>query len=197
MILFIFGCKETAKSIIFEEPQPQNINNLNEIPTKIIGTYYDYEHEKSLHINKTLIYTSEKLKDTLSISLLSEYEKINQNIYYNSKTKQKYPIHKINDTLFSGYELCDTIFNLKENDVLKKFKGNYFLNLFNDKNDWDVKKLLYTKDVINISDISSANDIVLLNEIMDLKDSISIPITIKPTKKQGFTNGTTYIRKKI
>ena len=77
---------------------------------------------------------------------------------------------KINDSLFSNYVFTDTVFNLNKTDVLKKFKGYYFLNKSIEKTGfYEVEKLNLTKGVLNINGIETENEISLLENITESK----------------------------
>ena len=84
-----------------------------------------------------------------------------------------------------GVEIyVDTILNLAGNDQIKKYKGYYFLNSFRDANDWEVQKVKFKNGILSISQISSEEEIAMLEEITEtLSDSIR-PYTINPNKKQ-------------
>lgn len=143
------------------------------------------------------------VKDTLKISELSKNEIIENDTLYKLNSNEKYKIIKINDSLFSNYVFTDTVFNLNKTDVLKKFKGYYFLNKSIEKTGfYEVEKLNLTKGVLNINGIETVNEISLLENITESKKDTVKPFTIKPTKKQfkefikknGFSNGEIYFK---
>jgi hypothetical protein len=199
-LLFI-SCKEPIVS--FEVAQPENLKAQKEFPKKLIGTYYNSENDTELIIRKYFIFKKMLLKDTLKISELDKNEIIKNDTLYKLNSNEKYKIIKINDSLFSNYVFSDTIYNLKKTDVLKKFKGYYFLNKSIEKNGfWDVEKLNLTNGVLTINGIETENEISLLENITESKKDTVKPFTIKPTKKQfkefikknGFSNGEIYFK---
>lgn len=199
--LFITSCKEPIVS--FEVPQPENVKEQKAFPNKLIGTYYNSENDTELIIREYLIFKRILTKDTLKISELSTNEIIKNDTLYKIDSNEKYKVVSINDSLFSNYVLFDTVFNLKKTDVLKKFKGYYFLNKTIKKTGfWQVQKLNLTKGVLSINRIETENDIRLLeNSTNSIKDTIK-PFIVKPTKKQfkefikknGFSTGEIYIK---
>lgn len=200
-ILALYSCKDTTVS--FEVSQPENVKEEKEFPNKLIGTYYNPDENSQLEISKYFILKKITLEDTLKISELNKNERIVNDTLYLLNSKVKYKILKINDSLFSNYIYVDTTFNLKKTDVLKKFKGYYFLNNKTDTDFWEVEKLSLNKGVLNINGITTQNEITLMETITDnKKDSIKL-FTVKPTKKQfkaflkqnGFTEGDTYLRR--
>ena len=202
LLVFFNSCKKPEVS--FEETQPQNVKEQNSIPKKLIGTYYNSEDKTELTISKYLIVKKITIEDTLNVSELNKNEVIKKDSLLNMKTKEKYQIKKINDTLFTNYIYSDTIFNIQEKDILKKFKGYYFLNKFI-KSDglWEVEKLNLTKGVLKISGIDSEEEINLLETITETKRDTMKPFIIKPTKKQfkefvkknGFSKEEIYLKK--
>jgi hypothetical protein len=199
--LFFISCKQPI--VTFEVAQPENGKEQKEFPKKLIGNYYNSENDTELIINKYFIYKKMLIKDTLKISELSKNEIIKNDTLYKLNSNEKYKIIKINDSLFSNYVFTDTVFNLNKTDVLKKFKGYYFLNKSIEKTGfYEVEKLNLTKGVLNINGIETENEISLLENITESKKDTAKPFTIKPTKRQfkefikknGFSNGEIYIK---
>ena len=94
----------------------------------------------------------------------------------------------------------DTIFSVKQGDILRKFKGYYFLSHQTSKNNWNVIKLTKTRKRLTLGTISTKEDIEKLRELTETKsDSI---YTFRPTKKQlkqflrdkGFSNEDSYVK---
>jgi hypothetical protein len=202
LLVILNSCKDPIVS--FEEAQPQDIKELNAFPKKIIGTYYNTENRTELRISKYSIFKKMIVDDTLKISEINKNEKIKNDSLFNSVTKEKYQIKRINDTLFSNYIYQDTIFDLNKKNILKKFKGYFFLNVFIEKSGfWSVEKLNLRKGVLTINGIVTENEIDLLQSITDTKQDTIKPFTVKPTKQQfkefikknGFTNGEIYLKK--
>jgi hypothetical protein len=78
----------------------------------------------------------------------------------------------------------DTLFALAKGDVLKKWRGYYFLNSFRKSNDWEVRKLKVRNGVITIGEISSIEDIEKTETIFETAYDTSTVYKVKPTKKQ-------------
>uniref|UniRef100_UPI00404B4F5D hypothetical protein n=1 Tax=Flavobacterium sp. TaxID=239 RepID=UPI00404B4F5D len=198
--LILNACKEPLVS--FEIPQPENVKTQNEFPKNLLGTYYNPSKNEQLIIDKSFILKKITLDDTLKFSELDKNELIKHDTLYKTTTNEKYKIKIINDSLFTNYCYSDTIFNLKS-DILKKFKGYYFLNNSIEKTGfWEVRKLNYTKGVLSINGIETENEINLIASITETKKDTSKPFRIKPTKKQfkafikknGFSEGETYLK---
>ena len=87
------------------------------------------------------------------------------------------------DTIKLHVRQADTLFLLSDSNVLKKFKGYYFLNYRADKNTWWVQKLSLTKGVLTIGNITDSAAISHLKQLTESpQDTTSLPFS--PTKKQ-------------
>jgi len=202
LLLLLFSCKEPL--VTFEVPQPENSQILKEFPKRIRGTYYDLENNAELQIEKYIIRKLLFFQDTINVSQLDKNEIIVGDTLYILKTKEKFKITKINDTLFVNYTLTDTIFQIGENGTLKKYKGNFFLNKkLENLEFWEVEMLSIKNGILQLKGIKTENEIALLEEIIETKKDTIKPFTVKPTKRQfkefikknGFTDGETYIKK--
>ncbi len=168
-----------------------------------MGNYYNLDDDVDLEISKYLIVKKVIIRDTINIKELSKFESLRNDTIINSNTSEKYPVKRISDSLFTNYVYLDTIFNLTNGDILRKLKGYYFLNTKSGDNSWNVKKVYLKNGQLNINDISTDEEIVLLEEITETKKDTIKPFTIKPTKKQfkefvkknGFSKGEIYLKK--
>lgn len=200
ILIFLTNCKQLEESFItFSEPQPANKKDLKEFPNKLLGVYKNYDTQEELVVNKVYVIQYEFYKDTISNS-----EK--DSIYLDKDMEKNIKIISFSDyskdSIVINYKKIDTLYNVKNNS-LRKFKGHYFLNTKIDSLEWSVKKLSLKKNILNINSISTNNEIVIMEEILEQKSNDSLlPIKVKPTKKQfkqfiqnsGFTHGTSYIK---
>ena len=83
-------------------------------------------------------------------------------------------------------------------NILKKYKGYYFLNRKYGELNWEVEKLTIKKGQLTISEISNQFDLDQLREITNT--SIDTLYTFTPTKKEfksgGFKNNIVYYKVK-
>jgi len=185
------SCKKPIAN--FTEAQPANTKDQSAFPNKMIGTYHNYETDIDLIIQKELILSTQYFRDTLPEK---ELLKIQQEIEVAST--------KLNDSLFiASYNVTDTIFNLQQNDILRKLKGYYFLNITNEDKNWNVTKLKFKNNIVSLNDIRTEEEINTLAELTETVVDTIRPATFKLSKKQfrkfvkqnGFTEGSVYVKK--
>lgn len=201
LVILLYSCKESI--VQFSEPQPEHKNDMKSFPGKLIGNYYNSENETDLEITKYFIIKKILVRDTINRKELSEFEVLNNDTIINKKTSEKIIVKKLNDSLFTNYVYTDTIFRIDDENVLRKFKGYYFLNFKTRENNWSVKKLFQKNGQLNINDITTKEEIELLEEIIETKKDSTKPFVIKPTKQQfreflkrnGFKEGEIYLKR--
>lgn len=99
-------------------------------------------------------------------------------------------------------EFIDTIFAISSGDEVKRFRGSYFLNIQRAADDWEVRRMRFKNGVLQINEISSAEEIKNLETITESARDTVTPFKVRPTTKQfsaflkanGFSTGEQYIR---
>jgi len=180
LLLFIVSC---ISPVTFNEPQPKGGKDLSEFPAKLIGKYQSSDNVSYLLIGKNIILRNYDYDLKAHIKEMDSTYKLSGDTLINIETKEKYITKKVGDTIIYHVNLTDTLFRLSDNNVLRKFKGYYFLNTFEGKENWTVEKLDLTKGKLTLGQIRSTEDITKLNEIVESpKDTISTHFNL--TKKQ-------------
>lgn len=190
-ICALASCKKPLAN--FTEAQPVNTKDQSAFPKKMIGTYHNYETDTDLIIQKELILSTQYFRDTLS---QKDLLKIQKEIVVTSA--------KLNDSLFiASYTVTDTLFNLQQNDILRKLKGYYFLNVPNEDKNWNVTKLKFKNNIVSLNDIRTEDEINTLEQLTETVADTIRPVTFTLSKKQfrkfvkqnGFTEGSVYVKK--
>ena len=99
------------------------------------------------------------------------------------KTNQKIPISIKGDTIIQHLSGIDTFFHFSVKNVVKKFKGYYFLNTKFDDSTWEVKKLSLEKGELSIGKIPKQADIDKLRAITE-SASDSTSTRFRPSQKE-------------
>ena len=175
-----FSCEPP---VVFTEPQPTDIKNLADFPRRIHGKYLNQEENSIVTIREKLITKTYDYDYKFHLNQLDSNLSLLVNTFNNSKTNKKNNLIRDGDSLIAHVSYIDTLFQIDSDNVVRKYKGYYFLNTrFGDSN-WEVKKIHLTKNQLIIAKISSKQDIELLKEITTPNDTFP-PYKFAPTRKQ-------------
>lgn len=187
----------------FETPQPEGQKDEKSIPRRLTGVYFNIDDSTKLTVTtKEIIETLEKdfkgllteldSVDRVTIKTDTSFSEISENFRLDIVVKR--------DSIFQHLDYKDTLFTFDKNDILRKFKGYYFLNRKRSANSWSVTKLTKTRKTIILGTVSIKADIENLRELTDI-DADTV-YNFRPTKKQlreflndkGFQSEKTFIK---
>jgi len=191
-LLFLSACapkKTEIAEIAFNQPQPEGIKNLIEIPSSYRGKYMDKD-SNLLMIDKThmifiLVYEIKISKQEADTS--KEFHIENQYLVI-SGLKEKLPFTLKADTLYVKQYKNDTLYDLRK-DIIRKFKGYLILNKEYDDL-WNVKIASTKSGEIKIRNFSPDNIFEKLTKlsnsevVTDQTKQIIVKRFMKPTRKQ-------------
>jgi len=196
LIICLVSCGGNYEYVRFETAQPEGVKESKSFNKKVNGEYTNCSNsDDKLIISNELILNSRTFKfkshradldfdSTITIDRSIDEELIKL------FTNEGYKIEISGDTINASQTTVDTVFWISENQVLKKFKGSYFLNFKRDENSWDVSRLNLTKDTLLIGQISPSDtllrfDFVEKTEDFDASDSTTTTVySINPSKRQ-------------
>jgi len=201
----------------FNEPQPANIESLSTFPKRLQGQYLSLKDSSILSINDKFIRRTLDFDNKIHTKKLDSMRQNNMCqirgdtlIFLDTHEKVKI-IKQIGDSLLIRERYIDTLFQIGRNNILRKFKGFYFLNTRYDKDGWGVEKARLTKGVLVISSTTKA-DIKKLEEITGTEtetpqdtDTVAVAVPkFTTTKKQfktfikneGFSNSETFVKQR-
>jgi hypothetical protein len=176
--LFFGACQP---AVTFNESQPDNVDMLEMFPKKLQANYVNSKDNSVLTIQDKLIFRTysdvvkENLKDIDSTYHIEEGNIISRN------GSENFPVQIVGDSIEIKVHYVDTIFKISQMNVLKKFKGYYFLNEFNKS--WSVTKLSLKNGRLSLGKISDKEDIDKLREVTETS-SDTTSIVFNPTQKQ-------------
>jgi len=161
--LIFFQC--CTPPVQFSEPQPVGENNLETFPEKLQGQFLNEADSSVLTIGKdlmvqhyhSLIAESKKDLDTL-------YKLVNDSTIVNRETHDSSRVSLTADTVRGHIDVYDTLFHISEKNVLRKFKGYYFLNTAYGIS-WEVQMLDIHKQRITLGKIPSKEGMEKLKAI--------------------------------
>lgn len=193
-VFLSFGCGD-YEYVRFETAQPDGLKASESFNRKVKGEYINCSNPS----DKLYIYDKEVIRSRI-FSFKShrndlEFDStvtINRNLDYELTklfNNEGFEIKIISDTVHATKTETDTIFEISGNQILKKFKGSYFLNYKNYENFWSVKRLDINKDTLLIGQIYPSDsllqfDFVVKSEKIDETDSTkTIEYAMNPSKK--------------
>lgn len=177
----------------FEEPQPSGDRDENKFKRKYQGTYLCLGDSSILTIDKNKIIQEWHIVAKLTKAQLDTTEgiEIKDGLLYSEDSEEPLPVEFIGDTAILTYDFDKTIFQLSDDQVLRYFKGLYFLNFREPDNLWTVKTLTLDKEgILTISriyggedEIQKIKDMTTVEEITD-KEGKVVDYKVRPTKKE-------------
>jgi hypothetical protein len=176
----LFSC---APPVTFNKPQPSDTNELTKFPKRLQGHYQSLSDNSLLHLTDKMITRVYDFDYRFHLNQLDSSNRITGDTLINLETNERDLLIREGDTLVQHIHYTDTLFLISETNVLKKFKGYYFLNLRYTEDNWQVKQLALHKGQLSIGTISTQQDINQLKEISE-SASDSLPYQFQPTKKQ-------------
>ena len=190
--------------LTFNEPQPKDIGNLSKFQKRLQGQYLNFADNSMLSVSNNLIQRTYNYDYKFHLNQLDSTSLISGDTIIDLLTNEKTIIKRDGDSLITHVHNTDTLFQVDKDNVVRKWKGYYFLNKRYGKESWEVKKIQLTKGQLIISSISTENDIENLKEITEATlDTIS-PYEFAPTKKQfkefikkdGFGDSDIFVKQK-
>ena len=178
--------------VVFGEPQPVGIEPILNIPKSYQGIFWCKADSVSLVVdNKSFIKRKE-----LSVRLTAEEIEadpelqLQNNRLYVTSWEQSFPIERKADTLITSVILKDTIFAIRQGQVLKPFKGHLILNTKYDEDAWGVWVVSHKGEgIISLARAELPENLTNLNFVTPVgtlakKNNKESQILIKPTKEE-------------
>lgn len=127
VLILMAACEEPVK---FIEPQPQGKSNLSAFPDKFKGLYKSVNDDYTIEITDHLILRTYKSLVSITKNELdsSKNLELKGNMLIDNDNNIFFKVTINNDTI-SGFAIeTDSVFNLSNENCLRKFNGHYFLN---------------------------------------------------------------------
>lgn len=202
ILVFLIGLTYLSceSPVSFNEPQPADTKNLNEFPNSLKGDYYNKADNVFLNISEKQILKIYDLYEKISKTELDSSYKLIGDTLYNLSDSSKTFVKFDGDSLIFHFHSEDTLFDISKRNILRQFKGYFFLSI-GDSTSWDVKKLYLKKGVLSISSITTNEDINILRNVTETAmdtTSFNFHPTIRQfgnfIKKNGFQHSEYYVR---
>jgi hypothetical protein len=178
--LFMFACQPP---VAFEKPQPADVAALGGFPKRIQGTYISLNDSSFLQITANSILKTYEFYQKAHLSQLDSNQQIIGDTLFDLRTNKGELIQIEGDSILLHINVKDTLFNIDELNVLKKFKGYYFVNIYLPPDSWQVKELEFSHGKLTLKSINKKEDIDQLKLLTESsRDTMSY--IFSPTRKQ-------------
>ena len=201
-IIILTSLVACAPPVTFDDPQPTNTDNLSEFPNRLQGHYLSSADSSALIIDVKTVQRIYDFDYKIHPSQIDTNSRLSGDTIINLTTNTREIVKRDGDSLVTHINYIDTLFQIDYDNVVRKFKGFYFLNKRLDKDSWEVKKIELSKGQLIVSSISSKEDIENLKAITESAQDTVAPYNFAATKKQfkqfviskGFTDSEKFIR---
>jgi hypothetical protein len=170
-----FSCGRLTESPFITEPQPDKEPELEEVPSKLLGTYkslvdsIDLAH---LIVTDKAIIMKIVRNPNMSIAELDSIQRTNLKDTIYREGNDSMTVRVTADSVFQRSIHFDTLYYASDKFVIKKSKGYYFCNQ-RSRDKWVVRTLRVTDNGILISTLRSKEEIARLNDYTSIEpDSI-------------------------
>jgi hypothetical protein len=177
--LVLVSCGDLVR---FEEPQPTGQSNEKRIPKRLIGQYLSLDDSSKLIIAKGLVvkYSVSNFSDKVDSIYMKGIK--GDTTYSGTEDKLKFDVVVKSDSTFQEWGYYDTLFDVTKGDILREYKGHYFLNEKSATSSWRVTTLTKIENGLTLGTISTKDDINNLRTVTETKsDTI---FSFRPTKKE-------------
>lgn len=182
IVLSVFIAVSCEPPVTFTEPQPAEVSSLNQFPGRLVGEYESIKDHSLLTITENSIVRSFNEDVYLAVSDLDSTVQLKNDSIYDHVFNQSFPVERLGDSIKYHIDYSDTLFLISETNVLKKFKGYYFLNT-QQKQGWEVNRLNLVRGKLFMGAISKKEDIDLLKSLSESQMD-TVPYQFSPTRKQ-------------
>ncbi len=184
-LIFLTSFCSCEQNENFKDPQPSGTENLSNFPIQLQGQYISLTDNSQLNIGDKFIYRTYDHVVKIHANQLDKNEKLSGDTIININTNEISLVKHDQDSLIINEQCLDKSFEITNGSILRKFKGQYFLNVLNDNNEWEVKMIQLIKGQLTISTIKTKEDIENLKEIMETANDTIPPFKVKLTKDQS------------
>lgn len=133
----LFACQP---SVIFGEPQPADTEPLSEIPRDYQGIYWCKVDSVSMFVDDHAFIKRKEFMIKLTkaeIDSSNDLELRNGRLFV-SDWETDFPADEKGDTVISKIVIRDTIFSIRDEQILKPYKGHLIMNTKLEDNAWAV-----------------------------------------------------------
>ncbi|WP_020526388.1 hypothetical protein [Flexithrix dorotheae] len=181
LITITLGCGPVVE---FEVPQPEGTKDLPIFPSRLIGKYLNFSDSSIITIDAeqitreyhfTGIIHKAEFENEMEIAIHHDTVLIDEGM--------KISLDVINDSVKLSSCFKNSIFQISEKNILRKFKGHYFLNKQHGENGiWTVQILKLEKKKLRLENLIYLDEIEPLseNELLESNQDTTSGLFQKP-----------------
>jgi hypothetical protein len=179
-VIVLSACQPPAT---FIEPQPKDVAALSEFPQRIQGKYLNTEDSTFLQISANSMIRIYDFNEKIHLNDLDSTEQIIGDSLYDLNTNTSQFIRVEGDSIVMHEHEIDTLFIISKLNVLKKYKGYYFINMYNQDENWEVKKLGFSHSKLILSSINTKQELKQL-KAMTISTQDTMPYVFSLSRRQ-------------
>lgn len=193
ILFFTFTFTSCLPELKFENPQPVEQKNERKFKNKYQGTYLCLSDNSILTIKKDKIIQEWHVMTKLTRAQIDSIKEIElkEGLLYIEGNEVPFSIVFTGDTALLTYNFSKIIFQLSDDQVLRYFKGMYFLNYKESDDFWTVKTVTLDKEGVLVfnriyggeEEINKIKKITSVEEITDNEGKV-LNYKVKPTEKE-------------
>lgn len=190
VLIFLIGC---GPYIYFKSPQPEKKKNIEGFPESMTGTYISLSDSSLLIIDskkivkkrfENMFMSIDSFKAETGDTIIKDTSFIfTDNWHINMKV--------LGDSIYVNSSREEDVFSFSDEQLLRKYKGYYFLN-FKDTNDlWRVELIKRSKDTLEFGSILTKEDLDRVKGITSVESYVdsnesgkSTKYYLKPSKRE-------------
>lgn len=172
----VIACVNDVK---FESPQPEGVTDEVLLPQSSWGVYRSASDSSYLFISaEEIVRFTYKIFKAPRTALDSAYQIKGDTVFFDVENRLSFEVK--GDSVFGAFHRADTLFTISPQNVLRKFKGYYFLNKQN-ADGWEFYLMTIRKNEIALITRWQDEDLTALRKITHTRDSVH---HFKPTRRQ-------------
>jgi len=179
-LMILFACQPP---VTFDNPQPADVSPLSGFPKRVQGKFLSSKDNSILEINENSMIRTYDYDQKIHISQLDSNQQLIGDTLFDMKTNQGSIVQFEGDSIVQHINGKDTLFVIDALNVLKKFKGYYFVNINTPPNTWQVIKIGLSRGTLMLSQINRKEDIEQLKTLTETSQDTT-PYVFSPTRRQ-------------
>jgi len=188
LFVILFGC---GPYIWYKVPQPEGRKDLPFFPEQLLGKYYSKGDSSVIRIENSKIVR--EYREEILLSKIEFREEMGDTISEDTSFvfADSWNIHikTVGDSVNVFSSRDEELFSISNQNILREYRGYYFLNLKDTNDYWKVKVLKLQGDTLEFDhlltqkDIETIKNITTVESVTDTTEEISKHY-LKPSKRE-------------